>query len=75
MSTEILTRFDEFESSWEEATRTLERRELALGEAMRAYRQHRQVCTTSRVAEALARHEEAKEAVDSLMHAIWAKLF
>ena len=73
MSTDILHGIEEFESRWGEATRTLERRELALGEAMRAYRQHSDRCTTSRVAQALANHGEAAHVVESLMRTIWAK--
>jgi hypothetical protein len=75
MNTSAISGFQQFEPEWEQATDHLQRCELALGEAMRAYRGHSQQCTTSRVAQALANHEEAKQAVNGLMHAMWAKLF
>lgn len=70
-----LSGFHELESQWLEATGTLARHEAALAEAMRAYRQHSPECRPTRVAQALANHEEARETVNSLMHIIWAKLF
>jgi hypothetical protein len=57
-----------------EATRKLARHEAALGEAMRVYREHSPACRPTRVAQALANQEEAKEAVNCLMRSIWAKL-
>jgi hypothetical protein len=74
MNTGSLSEFQQFEPEWAEATGHLQRCELALGEAMRAYRRHSRQCTTSRVAQALANQEEAKQSVHALMEAIWEKL-
>ena len=74
MNTSSLSGFQEFETDWIAATDTLARRQLALGEAIRVYRQHSPACRTSRVAQALANQQEAREAVESLMRTIWNKL-
>jgi hypothetical protein len=74
MNTGSMSGFQQLEPEWAEATGRLQRCELALREAMRAYRRHSQQCTTSRVAHALANHEEAKQVVHGLMQTIWAKI-
>jgi len=67
--------FGDMEQELFEATDTLDRYDHALAEAIRVYRQHSERCTTSRVAQALANHEEAKQTVHTLMQTIWTKLF
>lgn len=74
MDTGNLSGFQEIEAQWVEATGALARCEAALGEAMRAYRQNSPDCRPTRIAQALANQEAAKQSVNSLMHSIWAKL-